>query len=260
MKRVILSLAIVGLVASGAYAVDAVQPAPIAHFNVVGDSVRDLTLPPIYLEDTLGTSYFPTLGNYGDDLHTTYSAHPLVTNPIAVSNINLEGYDLGWYSADTDAGHGDHSFTVNFYANDPDDSTIDLTAPLFTHTFTEAGGAGVTGIRNTVVEFDNPVMNLPADLWMYVQFDAAHPKTGMLIAADWPVNPFGAPSPTGSGAEYGFSHWWFITATPGLTYFGPYVAAGDPPGNFLMSLYGTPEPATIGLLAMGGLALLRRRR
>jgi hypothetical protein len=266
-----LSLALVGLIAGGAFAQTAMQPAQIQHFNVVNDGPRQLTTPPVYMENTLGTQYLPSLGDFGDDLHTTYSTSTFNTNPLTPSaTVSYEGYYLGWYSADTTPQHGDHSYTVDFYANDPDDSSIDYGNPIFTYTHNEVGGAGVTGLRNDFIEFDSPV-TMPSDVWMYVQFDAAHPKTGMLIAADWPYSaPFyggdpGTPNAT-SAAEYGFSHWWFATSTPSLTYFGaPYGGGGfplgyNPPGNFLMGLYGVPEPTTIGLLAMGGLALLRRRR
>lgn len=53
----------------------------------------------------------------------------------------------------------------------------------------------------------------------------------------------------------GASQDYFYMDPGGLTWFG-----GDPKADFLWELTVVPEPATLGILALGGLVVLRRRR
>jgi T5SS/PEP-CTERM-associated repeat protein len=57
------------------------------------------------------------------------------------------------------------------------------------------------------------------------------------------------------------SDWALLTdATRGIDYTLEYITTGDLAGYTLLTVTAVPEPATLGLLALGGLALIRRRR
>ena len=55
--------------------------------------------------------------------------------------------------------------------------------------------------------------------------------------------------------------WASITgATEGVDYWLEYMTGGDLAGYTMLAVTAAPEPATMSLLALGGLALLRRKK
>jgi hypothetical protein len=280
VKNALLSIALVGMLALPALAAPPNQAYPgtaeIDNFNQWETDFGTRTVDPtVYQEQTLGTSYLPgaagspTLANFGDDIHTSHSTHPFnMDGPGDGSDFIMSGFRVDWFINDTSGVAGRTILaTVRFYENSAADTTF-TGIPLAEYNFTDPNTA--PGIRNTNVKVND--IQMPADMWMSVAFafsDGSVPnarKPGVLLAnaADWPENPFptqNAPNGEG-GAEVGHSDWWFMAnmTTGALSYFGSATTA--PPGNLLMSVYGraVPEPATLGLLAISGLALIRRRR
>jgi len=291
MKRLLLSLLVVGLVAMPAMA----QMERIYVGAQEISASRAPVDPPVYLESTIDSGdgwFWGTTGSgYADDIHTIYST----VNGGAGNDFLLTGFDVSWYSQSTNTNHVMH-FTVNFYANDPTDYTgyyagtvwvpqapALLGSYTMTDDFVSAPGAR---FRNTAVDLTDDLgeadIMAPADLWMEVQLNHTDPVKPWryIIADDWPQNgAFPIPPAAAGGAEVGFSDWWF--SGPGIgggwewTWFGkpgPFwyhlgVAPddywehnGSPAGNFCISVHGIPEPATLGLLALSGLAMIRRRR
>jgi hypothetical protein len=273
VKNVILGIALVGMLALPAFAAPPQTAYPGVEEYLPGAPITNQEIgvrndPAVFQETTLGTSYLPGAAGsplpieFGDDIHTSFSTNARVEPaPGSGADFIMSGYGVHWYCNDTNTAHTLIA-TVNFYENDPADST--LIGPIATYNFTDPNTT--PGIRITTVKVDD--IQMPADLWMTVQYafsDGAQPTTrkpGTLLAssADWPENPFPTHNPNQQGAEIGHSDWWFLTNTFTLSYFGS--AATAPPGNLLLQVYGraVPEPATLGLLALSGLALFRRRR
>jgi T5SS/PEP-CTERM-associated repeat protein len=66
---------------------------------------------------------------------------------------------------------------------------------------------------------------------------------------------------TGSIRYFNGAVWDDITnATAGVDYTVAYQSGGDLDGYTVLTVTAAPEPATMALLAIGGLAMLRRRR
>ena len=312
MKRLLLSLAVVGLIALPAMA-QTVAHVPAADV-VITDSTRDLE-PYVYLENTFRNnggwlSWYPYANmEFVDDISTIYSTTPkaqmygnnMHVPPPVFDPFLMTGFDVGWYSIDTNTTHV-QVLTVNFYDNPGGADSLAgyyagtvwvPVAPTLLAGFTVTAG-NFPGANFVDWDFDQdslgPDLVMPADLWMGVAVGLA--DTGVMLAKDWglpqPQYPVGHPQAgtfypqwgwtggppgSGAGAEYGHSDWWWAAGWSWKSYFNgppirpdglvpgpPYYDAYNPRGSFTYSIRGIPEPATLGLLALSGLAMIRRRR
>jgi hypothetical protein len=195
----------------------------------------------LYWENTDGLYFLPasTGNNYGDDIHFA-------------GGVTMTGWEFQYFSrTSTPEQYIPFNATVNFYPMD---------------TFTGGSGAlinsyTVTGLGTgaNLVQMAVPGQALPAHVYMEVVFDAGvRATTGLLIAGDgdpeaglpsWDIFPVYNPA----GNLLGLS--WFGGYTPDLPQTDPNY---NPMGNFMIGI--VPEPVTLGLLVLGGLLAVRRRR
>ena len=221
------------------------QPVPIEAFSADWDYQTRQPHIPLYVESTQSGYFLPSSGNtYGDDIHLPPTGEHCFWY--------VNGFDVGYYSRVT-AADVPFNMTVNFY---------DATAPwafgplIHTHTVTGLG----TGAHLVAVDWDVGI-DFPDNFYMEVAFTPIDGTTGMLIAGDL-------------GAEVGITSGdFFPVSNPqgnllGFSSFGGYTpllpithSAWNPAGNFLLSIYGycIPEPVALGVLALGGLLVVRRR-
>jgi len=292
VKRLLLSLVVVGLIAIPAMAQTPVSTQYLGP-TISNHSTKALD-PPVFLENTYRNnagwlSWYPYSGlEFVDDIGTIYSPgtkeQTYGTNMAAPrADFLMTGFDVGWYSLDTNTTHV-QTMTVNFYDNPggadytgQSVGTVFVPAPptllqSYTVTAPVARGANFTAF-DLVDDLGQTDVVMPTDLWMGVALadigaSAGHEdRTGVMLCKDW-----SGPNPwyfINGGAEYGHSDWWWAAGWNWHQYFNgppvpttgaPYYDAYSPRGSFTYSIYGIPEPATLGLLALSGLALIRRRR
>ena len=294
MKRLLLSLVVVGLIA-----IPAMAQAPVAVQTqytgptITNHATKDLS-PPVFLEDTYRNnagwlSWYPYPDwEFIDDIGTIFSQGAKENTwggnmAGDLPEFTLTGFDVGWYSLDTNTAHV-QTMTVNFYDNPggadytgytvgtvwvPDPPTL---LQSYVVTTPNVRGANFTAF-DLVDDLAEPDALMPTDLWMGVIMGdmpggGIEDRTGVMLAKDW-----SGPNPWyfyNGGAEYGHSDWWWAAGWAGWQqYFNgpplpttgtPYYDAYSPRGSFTYSIYGIPEPATLGLLALSGLAMIRRRR
>jgi hypothetical protein len=294
VKRLLI-VAVVGLIAVPAMA--QVTPVHLDATNVVvNDNTRDME-PYVYLENTYRNnagwlSWYPYADlEVVDDIGTIYSqgakeqAYGQNMYPGGMATFTMTGFDVGWYSLDTNTTHV-QVMTVNFYDNpagaDYTGYTVGTTfvpvPPTLLASFTvsapNAPGANFVD-WDFVDDALGPDLVMPSDLWMGVTLGAMPDgsKTGVMLCKDWGgPNPWGwtgGPAGSGNRAEYGHSDWWwaagwnwsqYYNGPPTPTTGAPYYDAYSPRGSFCYSIRGIPEPATLSLLALSGLAMIRRRR
>jgi hypothetical protein len=242
--------------------------------------------PPVFLENTYRNnagwlSWYPYSGlEFVDDIGTIFSQgakeNTWGTNmSYDLPQFTMTGFDVGWFSIDTNTAHV-QVLTVNFYDNPGGADytgqtvgTVFVPSPptllqSYTVTVGNAPGANFSAF-DLVDDLGGSDVVMPTDMWMGVTVGIAN--TGVMLAKDW-----SGPNPWyfyNGGAEYGHSDWWWAAGWNWKQYFNgppvpttgaPYYDAYSPRGSFTYSIYGVPEPATLGLLALSGLAMIRRRR
>ena len=249
MKR-LLAVALVTLVAAGAVNAQGVLDAEIAGGDYTATSTRDAYA---YLENTASNSFLPA-GNYGyfgiaDDIRFTGR------NPI-----NMTSFEVNYFSRITSVVLP-LKMEVNFYSywTNPTNGYIYMGDHNWGHFEVEGLGTG-----NHVVTVDvNGRTWLPGSVWMEVGFYDANGTyavdTGVILAAD-------------KQAEVGntSNDYYLIMAPPGnvggLYWLGGYTPTlpmtdpnWNPAANYILGI-SVPEPLTLGLVALGGLLAIRRRR
>ena len=160
----------------------------------------------------------------------------------------------------------------------PSQAVVNITELAMTLTYDAAGNAALhnnTGSALNVdgLEIHSAGSNLDPVGWQSIADSAAADPTGTLNALGIGALSFGefvvnagllAEGNLSSQAVFQPSAPWGIgqpfnpgTATGDLTFF---YSRPETPGDKYLGVIVVPEPATLGLLLIGGLALLRRRR
>jgi hypothetical protein len=264
-----MAAALVTLMAAGvAYAQ---QTAPVEYMGEAPEYVpsgpRDSY---VYEESTVGR-YFFSPGNVSTP---QFGAADDIRFGAPVS---MTSFEVGWYSRITFSA-APLTMEVRFYNYFTDDYPFGpgtpwgmgtQYGPTFTITGLSTGRHMFGDLGPTVVTVDGPPVWLPCSVWMEVGFydntGAFAANTGWGLTAD-------------NVAETGISSndYFSITSTPGNPWFGvpsglffwfggytPTLPQTDPNynpmSNFQAGIY-VPEPLTLGLVALGGLLAVRRRR
>lgn len=233
MKKIVLMLAVVALLATPAMAdmVKTIHATNGVPLNQVGTPrgtpiYADLNTVAKYLNAGTAAQYpLPV----ADDIH-------------AISGGTITSFTFGYYTPDA----GTKSLLVNFFADNPADTVIPpwpagTPAPIASYMLTGLTGGGAYAFTITGV-------NVPVgpDFWFEGDYSGSYGLGGG--SAD-----FGPLITGNSGGTVGYSH--SIFAQTGSTWTltsGTWV-------DFYLSFDIVPEPATIGLLVLGGLMILRRR-
>ena len=208
--------------------------------------------PWAYLEDTMSGYYWDPGGagydSMADDIHFFDGTAP----------IHMTDFHVAWYSRIT-AGLTPITMDVCFYAFEEDElGCVYIGNKKYAHyTVTGLG----TGLRVTDVDVsDHPY--LPCDVWMQVCFTDKNGNpavdTGCLLAQD-KLAEVG-----GTSKDIMLVMGDCCTEPPtvlGGSWFGGYETTPywNPAANFLLGVT-VPEPLTLGLVALGGLLAIRRRR
>jgi hypothetical protein len=173
---------------------------------------------------------------------------PSTVGGINYSQTTAHGVTLGSYSLEVDQAGNSQSLGITL---DPAQKTAFMNSNLFSFDFSVAASGGVYTAGWTQIY--RIYMNAPGPSWTDV-----------------------------TGAAVGNFYWWgsagertqtvsvdytnFRNAITGTSYIqiilSPNTGGGAPPQMYFdnAKLSGVPEPATVALLGLGGLALLRRKR
>ena len=251
MKRLMVIGLVTCMAAGAAYAQPAVVSPATGEWEYTPIAPRG---PYAYLEDSWSNSYWPA-GNYGymgiaDDIHLGAPIH-------------MTDFHVTWYTRIT-APLLPLTMDVCFYAYEEDElGCVYIGDKKYCHyTVTGLG----TGLNVTDVDVAGPCW-LPCNVWMEVCFrdNLGNPAidTGVLLAADnlpevgnasrdlfLVMNSCCTEPPSVAGAS------WFGGYTPDLPGSDPYWT---PCSNYTLGIT-VPEPLTLGLVALGGLLAIRRRR
>ena len=231
MKKVLVMLALVGLLSAPAVAgVINVSPTSVV---AVGDLSPRGT--PIFQALTTIGSYVNvgTTATYplpvGDDIH-------------AISGGTITSFKVGYYNP----GAGTFNLHVSFFADTATDTVFPPTppgsvpAPIASYVLNTLPGAGAWIVNITGVS-----VPVGQNFWFEEDWSNSWGVVGATAVAT------GGPLLT-NASTVGTSHDIFSQTGSGWSFSTPGIA------NFVLE-FDTPEPATIGLLAMAGLFILRRR-
>lgn len=228
MKRAVLLVAVATLSVSALAGI--IDPIPVqGTFEPIGERPRDDEV--IYSD--LGVS-----GNYVNVGTTATYTNPVGDDIHATSGGEITSFRMGYHS------DSDGTILVNFFDNDAADSVIPpwppgSPAPLASYLVpVQAGDFLLTVSGLSVV--------VGPDFWFEMDFSGAYGQTTGI--------PDAGPAITGdSGGTVGFSHNLF-SQTGSLWGF-----TGGLWADFMLEFSIVPEPTAIGLLALGGVCVLRRR-
>lgn len=234
MKKVLVMLALVGLLSAPAFA-GVINVSPSSAIQLVPGGPRGTA---IY-------SDLATIGSYTNAGTTATYPLPVGDDIHAISGGTITSFAVGYYTPDA----GTFNLHVRFYTNDATDTIIPpnppggTPAPIGDYVLQNLPGAGawlitITGVSQVVGQ----------DFWFEEDWSNSWGASGATAVATGGPLLCTSPDPNGAGSSHDVfsqtgSLWNFSTA--GIA-------------NFALEFY-IPEPATIGFLALAGLMILRRR-
>ena len=215
--------------------------AGMSSVSPVGVSVKDASAAP------RGTRIYADLATCGSFLDNgTASMYPLpIADDIhAISGGTITSFTMGYYVPTVT----NFNLTVLFYTNTPACGKVPHSGRGRDEPADLIGGLVIYG--------------LPGDGAWFVTVDLG-PGAPIVVGPDFwfeqwwayttPPIATGGPLLTGdSGGSTGFSHDWYAQTSAKWT-------LGSVWADFVLAFNIVPEPATIGLLGLGGLIALRRR-
>lgn len=224
MKKVVLVLAAALMVAPVMAGVTAPSPVTVT----VLDQSSGLRGTPIYADLVTALSYLNngSASTYplpvGDDIH-------------AIAGGTITSFTMGYY-APTVTTFQTFNLPVAFYTNTAGDFNVPGGGAALNTAFTISGLPGGA----IIVSITGVSIPVGADFWFEESWAAAVGTGGPLLTLN-------------SGGTVGYSHSWF--SQTGTTW-----GLGTAWADFVLAFNVVPEPATICLMALGGLGLLIRRR
>ncbi len=195
-----------------------------------------------------GTTIYADLVTSGYYLNAgTSAAYPLpVGDDIhAISGGTITQFTFGYFNPATTGTFG---IVASFFAGDPNDTSPPPIPTGFAGPTSAIAWYTLTGLPVGAWFYTITGVNVPVgpDFFFEMDFSGAYFQAGTGAVAAGPLltlNP---------GGTVGYSHNVF-------TQTGSLWGLGGPWADFVLSFDIIPEPATIGLLALAGLVVLRRR-
>ena len=271
MKKVLMVVALVGMFAGPAFAgISPVNPTVLDNSYVQQTNLNSKVNPVAprgtllgYLQNDPGNAYDHMMGHYGLDGPAAYlpGASPYMAPgafllndvTLAPNYTAISGAQLLWYNNTLTATAPNQPVTIAFFSNPGGNWTsIGATIAAFAYP--------TVGVGFFIGGFTFPQIVVPGDFWMAVAFGGGGGAATQMFGG--PGGQMNGDAPTGAGgipqnarfrgSAQSFGQFGFVPGSP----LGSSIASGHM--NF--TLQGKPEPATIGLLAIGGLLALRRRK
>lgn len=221
MRKIVVLAMLALVVPALAGQLNAVSPTSVAPLTVGG--ARALTGNIVYDNTTNGQPYYfnQTGTEVGDDISFAGG-----------QTGNLQAFTFIYYDPSPAAT------TANVFFYEQDLVTGEVGNYLGGYTIENLPGVGAWIINVDPVDY--PITFDQPDIWMSVQFDDAN--SGLILY-----------TPPTVGTSYDV----FAQFTGTWSYY--YFTGHNPAANFGLAVSLTPEPASLALLALGALTLIRRR-
>lgn len=273
MKKVLMVVALVGMFAAPAFAgIAPLNPTVLDNSFVQQTNLNTKVNPVVprgtllgYLQNDPGNAYDHMLGQFGLDGPASYlpGASPYMAPgafllndvTLAPNYTAISGAQLLWYNNTLTATQLSQPVTIAFFSNPGGNWTsVGATIAAFAYP--------TVGVGFYIGGFSFPQITVPAsgNFWMAVAFGGGGGAATQMFGGPGGQMDGDAPTSTGGvaqnarfrGSAQTFGQYGFIPGSP--------ISSPIASGHMNFTLQGKPEPATIGLLAIGGLLALRRRK
>jgi hypothetical protein len=269
MKKVLMVVALVGMFAGPAFAGIAPVNPTVLDSSYVQEVNMNSKVNPVaprgtllgYLQNDPNNAYDHMLGQFGLDGPASYlpGASPYMAPGAFILNdvtlapnyTAISGAQLLWYNT-PGATAANQPVTIAFFSNPGGNWTsVGATIAAFAYP--------TVGVGFFIGGFGFPQIVVPGDFWMAVAFGGGGGAATQMFGGPGGQMHGDAPTSTGGvaqnarfrGSAQTFGQFAFVPGSP---------ASPIASGHMNFTLQGKPEPATIGLLAIGGLLALRRRK
>jgi len=229
MRRVLLASVVLSILLMPQVAVgDGLDPPPVWHYGFPNPY-----LPPIHPTN-------PAIAYYGHDLHAMYPQGVIMKDPIHRAFTNVQRSPIGF-----DELEGFNSMLDATVSTDGGVTwvSITMTGPVTTKVYNYTGGQ--TGTFQTEILSMDLTGNVGGSTVM-IRESPTRSSTGRVS-----VEGGG-----GGGGGYRIESFFDVFTELSLNGGVSWGPDSEAPGRMTLC----PEPATLSVLALGGLALLRRRR